>query len=118
MGRGLRSLILEGEEIVAPALFQAEAFNVFWKYVHAGLKSKQEATELISDTLDLVDFLVDLEGLSTEAFFEAVRVDRSVYDMYYLVLARRNDATLLTADRKLMELADELGVSCAQVVAL
>jgi predicted nucleic acid-binding protein len=40
-------------------------------------------------------------------------LDHSVYDMIYLVLARRNNATLLTMDQRLVASAEKAGVNTA-----
>lgn len=49
---------------------------------------------------------------ANEAFAEAVRQNHSVYDMFYLTLVRRNDATLFSADKKLVALCGEMGLNC------
>ena len=43
--------------------------------------------------------------LQAEALALATHLDHPVYDCLYLVLARREVATLLSADQKLLELA-------------
>ena len=40
-------------------------------------------------------------------------MDHSIYDMIYLVLARRNNATLLTMDQRLVASAEKAGVNTA-----
>ncbi len=40
-------------------------------------------------------------------------MDHSIYDMIYLVLARRNNATLLTMDQRLVASAKKAGVNTA-----
>jgi len=49
--------------------------------------------------------------LAVESLHEALRLNHPVYDLYFLVLARRNGATLLTVDEKLKRLALDCGVS-------
>ena len=44
--------------------------------------------------------LVALAPLSDLAFRFAERLDRSIYDCFYLALAAQADGTLVTADRK------------------
>ena len=112
LGQALRAHILPDEEIISPSLFCAEAANASWKYVHAGLVQAARAKQLMQDSLALVDRFVPLEDLVIEAFAEAARQDHSVYDMTYLVLTRRNDATLMTCDKKLQELCLNSGVNC------
>lgn len=83
-----------------------------WKYVRAGMMPEEEARGTIEDALALVDEFVPLSENANEAFAEAVRQDHSVYDMFYLTLVRRNDATLFSADKKLAALCEEMGLSC------
>ena len=47
-----------------------------------------------------------------EALIEAIRLDHPVYDLLYLVLARREGATLFTLDQKLQNLCLDNGVNC------
>lgn len=111
-GQGFRSLMLEGEVAITSGLFQAEIRNAFWKYVRAGILSARQAEVFISRAFELVDVYVPLEENAAESFAEAVRQSHSVYDLFYLTLARRNAATLLTADRKLSELCERMGINC------
>lgn len=112
MGRGFAGLILQGETIIASDLFRAEVRNTMWKYVRAGMMPEEEARGTIEDALALVDEFVPLSENANEAFAEAERQNHSVYDMFYLTLVRRNDATLFSADKKLAALCEEMGLSC------
>ena len=49
---------------------------------------------------------------------EAIRVDHSLYDMLYFVLARRTSSTLLTCDRRLAKLCEQNGVDCVTLADL
>ena len=105
-------LLLPEEEVIAPSLYSIEAVNVAWKLVHRAVMEKGEAKGLIQDALALPDRLVPADDMLVEAFALAVSLDHSVYDMLYLVLARRNDATLMTGDKRLQALCLDAGVSC------
>ena len=111
-GLGFRCLILENERVIASELFRAEVRNTFWKYVRAGFLPFDEAEVLIAKTLALVDEFIPLEDNAAESFAEAVRQNHPVYDLFYLTLARRNAATLCTADKKLVALCESMGVNC------
>lgn len=108
----------EGEPVVSCDLFSAEVRNAFWQYVKAGVMGFEDASECVQDALGLVDEFTPIEELGNEAFAEAVRLRRSVYDMLYLCLARRRDATLFTLDKRLAALCEEAGVNCVREVAL
>ena len=117
-GKSLRAHLLPQEAIIAPSLFTVEAANASWKYVHAGLTTPERAKQLMQESVGLVDEFVPMEELMTEAFAQAVALNHSVYDMVYLVLARRNDATLMTCDRKLQDLCRVAHVNCVETVDL
>lgn len=116
-GRGFERLVMENERIIASELFQAEIRNTFWKYVHSGLMTIGQAEERIASALDLVDEFVPLEENAAESFAEAVRQDHPVYDLFYATLARRNAATLFTADKRLVSLCESMGLGCTCEVA-
>ena len=115
-GFGFRDLLLKDERVISSDLFRVEVRNAFWRYVHAGLLSANQAEAFIAQALDLVDEFVPIEENVAESFVEAARLDHCLYDVLYLTLARRSAATLLTADKKLVSLCDELGVRCVHEV--
>lgn len=117
-GRAFEMLMADGEEVVSPSLFQAEIRNVFWKYASFFGMPEQEAVDHVTDAIALVDEFYPLEEYGDEALLESMRLGHPVYDLLYLCAARRNRATLLTADRKLMQLCESLGVDCVCEVGL
>lgn len=109
-GLSLMGQVPDEEAIAAPSLFAAEAANALWKYERAGVLDQATAIRKLHEALDLVDELADMGALLDEALAEAVRAGHPVYDLLYLVLARRNVGTLLTFDRRLAALCDQMGV--------
>lgn len=106
-------LALRGDdEVIVPDLLYAEVSSAMAKYVRAGLATMQEAEGIVRDAVELADAVVPIEELYEEAFAEAVRLEHSVYDMCYFVLARRNAATLYSFDKRLNALCEREGVSC------
>lgn len=49
----------------------------------------------------------------TEALTEGMRLQHPAYDLIYAILARRTGSALLTCDRRLANLAQELGIPLA-----
>lgn len=82
------------------------------KYVRGGYLTAAEALDCGRDAISLVDDMRDDEDLWAEALTESVRLGHSSYDLFYLVLARREGATLFTIDRKLQDLCARNGVNC------
>lgn len=111
-GLAFRCLMVEKESVMSSDLFKAEVRNVFWKYVHIGSLPAEEAEAYVRSAIDLVESFVPLEENAVEAFTEAARQDHPVYDLFYVTLARRNAATLFTADKRLVALCERMGVNC------
>ena len=61
-----------------------------------------------NSAVDLVDHIEPDRTLLPEALALATHLDHPVYDCLYLVLARREVALLLSADRRLLELAKKV----------
>ncbi|MBI5142388.1 MAG: type II toxin-antitoxin system VapC family toxin [Nitrospirae bacterium] len=58
----------------------------------------------------MIDDFIPAQDLWKEALGEGIKNNHPIYDMYYSVLARRNDAILITNDGKLSEVAEIMGV--------
>ena len=111
-GLAFRCLMLEKEPVMTSDLLKVEVRNAFWKYVHTGSLSSDEAEAHIASALDLVDDFIPLEDNAAESFAEAARQGHPVYDLVYATLARRNAATLFTADKRLVPLCERMGINC------
>lgn len=109
-GNALRMLMVQGEEVIAPHLFHAEIACAFWKYARAGAYSGPRCVQLIQNAENLIDRYIPLDDFSVEAYAEGMRLRHSPYDMFYFILARRTGSTLVTMDKKLMQLCDEQGI--------
>lgn len=117
-GRALRELVLKGERTGAPRLFCVEVTNALWKYANAGVIDSASAKALTKAALSLIDEFYGEHDLAVEVLAEALRLRHSTNDIFYLVLARRLDATLFTLDKKLRALCEETGVSCVHLIEL
>ena len=109
-GRALQSLMLTDEKIISSELLYIELASTFRKYVKAGIMDHSQALARMGIALGLVNNFVPLQENYIEAFHQAIVSDHSVYDFLYLTLARRNSATLVSVDKRLNSLCDELGV--------
>ena len=111
-GDGLAALLLEGEQCIAPALFVPEATSALSSYLRTGRLSQDEAVAIGDACMALVDRFIDDGGLWREALAESATLGHSSYDMFYLVLARRNAATLMTLDKRLQKACVQANVNC------
>jgi len=96
--------------VIAPDLYIAEISNVLWKYYKSGLISHIECIQYVEDGIELIDDYFPSRELWKEALGEGIKNTHSIYDMYYAVLARRNDATLITNDSKLSLICNKLNI--------
>ena len=96
--------------VIAPDLYIAELSNVVWKYHKSGLISHMECIQYVEDGIELIDDYFSSKELWKEALGEGIKNTHSIYDMYYTVLARRNDATLITNDSKLSLICNKLNI--------
>ena len=107
------------DELIAPDLLFAEVGNILWKKQLRG-EMDAAATQIGARWLLQVPLQVhDSAGLLADALALALQLHHPAYDCFYLALARRVDAPLVTADRRLharCHAAD--GVGLAQRVRL
>lgn len=103
--------IVSAEKVIAPSLFDAEIANVMWKYVKGGYMDEENAKLSMALAIQLVDEFVPTVDIAIESLHEAIRLNHSVYDVYFMVLARRNGATMLTSDERLKRLCLDNGVN-------
>ncbi len=99
--------------VLAPDLLVAEVVNTIWKYHQFENLSLSACDRAIELALGLADSLVPAKELYREAFLLARTTRRPAYDMFYLALARREDAALLTADGGLKKEAARQGIRVA-----
>lgn len=64
--------------------------------------------QLLADARDLVDRVEPDRHLQAEALALACHLNHPVYDCLYLALARREAATLISADQRLLRLAEQV----------
>jgi len=91
-------------------LFVAEITNVLWKYYKAGLITHIDCIQYVQDGIDMIDDFIDARELWKESLAEGIKNSHSIYDMYYAVLARRNDAILITNDGPLARICEKLSI--------
>ena len=86
---------------IAPDLFVSELTNTFWKYHAAKIYTKNECIEFIQDGIGFINTFFNTNQIWKEALSEGINNSHSIYDMFYMVTARRNDGILITNDSDL-----------------
>ena len=110
----MRDLLEQSAEALAPDLLIPEFVNGLWK-LHQFSDLDLEMCDQALDILpDLVNVLVSSAELSREAFaLSRTQKTRAAYDMFYLALALRENAILLTLDGTLKKEARRVGIRVA-----
>ncbi len=101
-------------DLVAPDLLLAEVANALWRSVRMGRLSAADGRSAASRLPREFAGLVAGSVLVGRALDIATALDHPVYDCFYLALAEREAAMLVTADRRLQERA--AGTPWQQVV--
>jgi predicted nucleic acid-binding protein len=100
----------EADAVLAPELFVPEVVNAVWKLHHFGNLSLSACDGALEVLLEFVDVLVSGKELYREAFLLSRTTRRPAYDMFYLALAKREDAALMTLDNALRKEAVRQGI--------
>ncbi|MCK5155068.1 MAG: type II toxin-antitoxin system VapC family toxin [Spirochaetales bacterium] len=102
--------IQKADTVIAPEIYISEISNVAWKYKKIAGFTHDESFNLAEDGINLIDQFVPVKEIWKESLREAMNNDHPVYDCLYVVCARRNDGILLTRDKKLIRICEELNV--------
>lgn len=108
--RQVGNQLLDADWVIAPNLYISEITNVFWKYQKLADYPFDECEKNIEQVIALPDEFVTEIDLYREAFSAGCMLGLSVYDMMYLVLARRHSAVLLSMDKRLNSAAKKSGI--------
>lgn len=105
---GLIEKLGQSTLVIAPALFHSEIANTLWKYVRCGDLDKDTAMTRYAEAMGLVDAFEADERLTSEALSAAFRCNHPVYDLLYVILARRHAGKILTVDKRLIALVRQM----------
>ena len=109
---GLLSAVLaQSEEVIAPELLVPEIVNAVWKYHQFAEFDLGKCEKILELAVGLVDRLISHRAIYREAFaLSRAQKTHAAYDMFYLALALREDAVLLTLDGTLKKEAKRAGI--------
>ncbi len=96
--------------VIAPELYISEITNVLWKYNRNNILTHEECLQLIEDGISLIDDFFSEKDMWKEVLGESIKNNHSVYDMFYAILARRNDSGLLSNDKDLITIAKTMKI--------
>jgi len=106
-------MLVGTSRVIAPDLFIPEVTNGLWKYIYARALTLDEAFERFDSALTLVNRFYPVADLAPAALREAAAHRHPAYDLYYVVLARREGAAILTVDGRMKDLCRAIGVPLA-----
>ncbi len=102
------TLLGEADEILAPALWEAELANVIWMAARAGVIQRKEAPAKLALAARLGVRSVPTRSLWHGALVRSLQSGVSVYDTLFVELADREQLPLATYDRRLIQAFPEL----------
>ena len=97
-----RELVRSDNLLIAPDLIVAEVLNVAWKRLIRKDLAWDQVAHVPVALPKLLAELWPTRWLASRAFVIAAELRHPVYDCFYLALAERQEATLVTADRRLL----------------
>jgi predicted nucleic acid-binding protein len=95
--------MLAGALRAAPDLILAETANALWRKARVGILTQADAARASHEISRMFRSLVASQELRAQALDLALRRDHPVYNCFYVALAMREVAPLLTADRRLAQ---------------
>ena len=110
-----RDLLVTGRQLIAPDLIIPETCNIAWKKQRRGEIDANAAGAIAIEVAKAFAELSPSAELAEHAWKLAVSHDHSAYDCFYVALAGRRGAHLVTADARLLALAKKAGVSAADL---
>ena len=114
-GDRLAKYVIAADWVIAPTLFISEVTNTVWKYQKLADFPYSSCEKALNQALALPDNFINEIDLYREAFKLSCTLNHPVYDMFYLVLARRNNGRLLTLDRQLINAASKFSIETADL---
>lgn len=109
----LRQWLENDVTIVAPTLWLAETASVIRRYVHAKQMTPQEGSNALDNLLALsISIVPDDQIACRNAYrWSSLLGQIRAYDGFYLALAESMNAPLFSADRRLVNRGQQLGLT-------
>lgn len=98
----LAKSLVGSDLLAAPEIVLAETANTIWKKGRLGLITPAQAARAVDDLPGFFGALFQVEPLLQRAYAIAQALSHPIYDCFYLALAEREAAPLVTADKRLL----------------
>ena len=94
------AVALRDQELIAPALWLAEAANALWRHARIGEIGDDEAAAHVAELLKAPVASLPIEPYLEQALKLAMEISHPVYHCIYLALALHHQTHVVTADRR------------------
>jgi predicted nucleic acid-binding protein len=94
------AVALRDQELMAPALWLADAASGLWRHARIGEISVDEAAANFVELMNAPVALLPIEPYLEHALKLAIEIGHPVYDCVYLALALHHQTHVVTADRR------------------
>lgn len=98
-----QAFLQRAEELLAPAVWEAELANVVWMSVRGGVIAEEEAPAKLSLAARLGIHSVAVRTLWHGALLRSIQSGVAVYDTLFVELAEREQVPFITFDQKLTQ---------------
>ncbi|MCC7346609.1 MAG: type II toxin-antitoxin system VapC family toxin [Variibacter sp.] len=110
-----RALGTSGDALVAPDLVIAELGSALWKKCRLGAIARMQAMRAMEQAPEHFDALFEQAELRSQALELALDLNHPIYDCFYLALALRENAPVVTADARLRAAAEKARVAARMI---
>lgn len=102
-------------DLTAPSLVAAEIGNAIWKAVQQGALDRSDGLAGIETALIWFQSVIPIEELRVRALALAIELRHPIYDCFYLALAERENAPLVTADEAMIAAARKAKIKVRRI---
>lgn len=96
------ALRMQDPDLIAPSLVVAEIGNALWKSAMRGDMAAQDVVHVLRTAAGHYARLIPDEDIAAEAMKLAIALKHPIYDCFYLALAERERAPLISTDKRLV----------------
>lgn len=100
-----RALLSEDNPLIAPSIILAEIANAAWKRFRRREIDRSDADAVVTLMIGPFSDIAPIEVIAAAAARLSLDLDHPIYDCFYIALALRERAPLVTADRKVWTIA-------------
>jgi predicted nucleic acid-binding protein len=104
------AVALRNEELIAPAVWLAEAANALWRRARIGDITAAQANARLAELLKAPVASLPIELYLERALGLATEIGHPTYDCLYLAVALRHGTHVVTADRRFASAASRPGL--------